>query len=71
MLLWCSKLAWKSEVSIKASNYNFFYEKDNGYLAYNSRSNALAVITKSDYDKYDKYVKFGKQIEDEQLVRSV
>lgn len=31
---------------MKASNYNFFYEKDDEYLAYNSRSNALAVITK-------------------------
>lgn len=44
---------------MKASNYNFFYEKDDEYLAYNSRSNALAVITKSDFEKYDDYVKFG------------
>lgn len=56
---------------MKASNYNFFYEKDDEYLAYNSRSNALAVITKSDFEKYDDYVKFGKQIEDEELVRSL
>lgn len=56
---------------MKASNYNFFYEKDDEYLAYNSRSNALAVITKSDFEKYDEYVKFGKQIEDEELVRSL
>lgn len=56
---------------MKASSYNFFYEKDDGYLAYNSRSNALAVITKSDFEKYDDYVKFGKQIEDEELVKSL
>ena len=37
---------------MKASNYNFFYEKDDEYLAYNSRSNALAVITKSVFEKY-------------------
>ncbi len=37
---------------MKASNYNFFIEHDDdSYLAYNSRSNSLAIIEKEKFSK--------------------
>ena len=54
---------------MKASNYNFFYQYDDeSYLAYNSRSNSLAVMTIDNYHKYEDFISTGKEIEDDELL---
>lgn len=54
---------------MKMSNYNFFVQKENNsYLAYNSRSNSLAVIKSEDYKKYSDFVMLGKEIKDTKLI---
>ncbi|WP_350343078.1 radical SAM protein [Proteinivorax tanatarense] len=59
---------------MKESSYNFFYEfqKDPSKLiAYNSRTNSLALINKKDYAELKKYVENGVQIEDAKLLKEL
>lgn len=57
---------------MKASNYNFFIEHDDdSYLAYNSRSNSLAIIEKENFRKYSDFVLIGKEIDDSNLVEKL
>lgn len=57
---------------MKASNYNFFIEHDDdSYLAYNSRSNSLAIIEKENFRKYSDFVLTGKEIDDSNLVEKL
>lgn len=48
---------------MKPSKYNFFYERPNmsgQYIAYNSFSNALAILSESEYLKYKEFEKDSK-----------
>ena len=59
---------------MKASRYNFFfpYEADDSKLiAYNSFSNALALIDKHKHDKLHQFVEAGEPINDEELVKQL
>lgn len=57
---------------MKTSKYNFFIKNDDDtYLAYNSRSNALAVIENDNYKKYVDFETNGKEIEDLELVNKL
>lgn len=50
---------------MKASNYNFFYKYDDAsYLAYNSRSNSLAILDKDEYTQYINFENKGEDIKD-------
>lgn len=56
---------------MKISKYNFFYsfEKDDRQvIAYNARTNALALLDKKKYDKFDQFRKNNIEIEDKQLI---
>lgn len=56
---------------MKVSNYNFFYEysKDkNKVIAYNSRTNALALMEKQKFEEYEDFVNNNKVINDDQFV---
>lgn len=55
---------------MKPSNYNFFIkrEKTNDYIAYNSRSNSLAIIENESFKKYTDFALLNKEIQDEKLV---
>jgi uncharacterized protein len=59
---------------MKESKYNFFYPyeaNDAKMIAYNSFSNALALMDK---DKYDKFINFrdnGATIEDDELIKQL
>ena len=57
---------WRG-TSVKKSNYNFFYEyadDSNKLIAYNSRTNALAMIEKNDYVKYESFDDNNVSIDD-------
>lgn len=59
---------------MKESKYNFFfdYSDDSSELiAYNSRTNALALIEKENYDKYKKYIEESIPIDDEKLIEEL
>lgn len=59
---------------MKASKYNFFYEfpKDMAKLiAYNARTNALALIEKENYVKYQDFVDKSIAIDDEKLIEDL
>ena len=61
----------KGEHYMKASYYNFFfpYEADeNKVIAYNSFSNALALMDKPKHDVFHRFVNDGIPIEDEEFV---
>ncbi len=50
---------------MKKSQYNIFYRNEqisNQYVAYNALTQAMAVITKDDYDSYNHYVNENKEI---------
>lgn len=56
---------------MKASKYNFFFPyepDDNKIIAYNSFSNALALMEKDKYSIFKAFVDEGKEIEDENFV---
>lgn len=57
---------------MKASKYNFFIPYENGkYIAYNSLSNAIALV---DYEKYQMYIEFEKDnvpIEDKEFINEL
>jgi|AKZA01.1.fsa_nt_gi Arylsulfatase regulator (Fe-S oxidoreductase) len=42
---------------MKVSNYNFFYPFKKDYIAYNSLTNALAIMQSEDYEEYKRYNK--------------
>lgn len=47
---------------MKISKYNFFYEykeDNNKILAYNSRTNSLALINKAKFEKLDKFINYN------------
>jgi len=59
---------------MKESKYNFFYDypKELGKLiAYNSRTNALALIEKENYEKYRNYIEKSILIDDEKLIEDL
>lgn len=57
---------------MKASKYNFFYQYDNeSYLAYNSRSNSLAILDKENYNKYCDFITLNKPIDDENFIKDL
>lgn len=59
---------------MKASHYNFFFpyeEDENKLIAYNSRSNALALIEKQKYNKFMAFCNEGEEISDNELVQSL
>lgn len=56
---------------MRESHYNFFYPykyEDGKYVAYNSRSNALALIEEDNYKKLINYRENKIPIEDKKLV---
>ncbi len=59
---------------MKASYYNFFYpyesDKDK-FIAYNSLSNALALIEKDKYEVFMEFCKHNKTIEDLDLINDL
>jgi uncharacterized protein len=59
---------------MKASYYNFFfpYEGDpDKLIAYNSRSNALALIKREKYDMFTDFCENGQEIQDKELIESL
>ena len=59
---------------MKTSKYNFFfpYEADeNKLIAYNSFSNALALMEKAQYDKFQQFADDGIHIDDEEFVEQL
>lgn len=57
---------------MKASNYNFFYKYDDAsYLAYNSRSNSLAILDKDEYTQYINFENKGEDIKDKKLIENL
>lgn len=59
---------------MKASRYNFFYEFPEDMeklIAYNSRTNALALIEKENYIKYQNFVDNSIAIDDEKLIEDL
>lgn len=58
---------------MKQSYYNHFIKLNNneGYLAYNCRSNSLAIIEEENYNKYADFVLSNKEIDDENLVEDL
>lgn len=45
-------LEWRHRM--KLSKYNFFYRVEDGVLAFNARTNALAVIEDDNFEKVQK-----------------
>ena len=61
----------RSGIHMKASKYNFFfpYESDeNKIIAYNSYSNALALMEKCKYDVFQQFVNNGVPIVDNEFI---
>ena len=59
---------------MKASHYNFFfpYEADDSkMIAYNSFSNALALMEKDQYSRFNDFVKNGIDIDDEEFIQQL
>lgn len=59
---------------MKCSKYNFYYpfENDNNQiLAYNSRTNALALLEKECYDELDKFINKSEPISDENFLNQL
>ena len=59
---------------MKASKYNFFYEFPEDMeklIAYNARTNALALIEKENYIKYQNFVDKSIAIDDEKLIEDL
>ncbi len=57
---------------MKNSRFNFFYDLDNeNKLAYNSLSNSLATISKSDYEKYSNFINDNIKITDDNLIEEL
>lgn len=59
---------------MKPSEYNFFYEfprDSNELIAYNSRTNSLALIEKEKYSKYRNFKDKHIPIDDEELVKDL
>ncbi|QNO13855.1 4Fe-4S cluster-binding domain-containing protein [Alkalicella caledoniensis] len=59
---------------MKSSDYNFFYDFPNDcskVIAYNSRSNALAIMEKEKYDIFNRFVEESIPIKDEELISSL
>lgn len=52
---------------MKKSNYNFFYEVQDGILAYNARTNAMAVVEKEKYEKLRRILS-GELCEDKEFI---
>ena len=57
-------------IKMKPSFYNFFfpYEDNNRFIAYNSRSSALALIDKDKYKIFMDFCDSGQEIEDNKLI---
>jgi len=55
---------------MKPSNYNFFlpYADTDKYIAYNSFSNALALMEKEKHDMFMAFVETGTEIDNEEFV---
>ena len=52
---------------MKVSNYNFFIKRGTGnkdYIAYNSRTNALALVSEEQFEAVKNFENTGKIIED-------
>ena len=52
---------------MKVSNYNFFIKRGTGnkdYIAYNSRTNALALVSEEQFEAVKNFENTGKMIED-------
>jgi len=59
---------------MKPSRYNFFFdfpEEPEKIVAYNSRTGALALMEKNNYDKYKNYVEKGIPIDDSKLIEDL
>lgn len=59
---------------MKESKYNFFFDipkKLEKLIAYNSRTNALALIETKDYEKYKSYIEKSISIDDEKLIEDL
>lgn len=56
---------------MKASYYNFFYpyeNDENKFIAYNSLSNALALVEKNKYEAFMNFYEQNKEIEDQNFI---
>lgn len=59
---------------MKPSRYNFFFdfpEDPEKIVAYNSRTGALALMEKKNYDKYKNYIEKGISIDDNKLIEDL
>lgn len=59
---------------MKASKYNFFYNyvtNEQQMIAYNARTNALALIDNDNYKKYINFIKYNTKINDENLLQEL
>ena len=57
----------EEEHTMKVSNYNFFIKRGTGnkdYIAYNSRTNALALVSEEQFEAVKNFENTGKMIED-------
>lgn len=55
---------------MKESNYNFFYKLDDEndkIIAYNSRTNGMALMDENQYKAFNDYIRLGVAIEDEEF----
>lgn len=52
---------------MKQSNYNFFYRLDDGLLAYNARTNAMAVVEQEKERELSRILN-GEESEDKKFV---
>lgn len=59
---------------MKQSIFNFFFPYDktpNSMIAYNTRTNALALIDESHYETLRKFIDYGEKIKDDEFVKSL
>ncbi|ACB86003.1 radical SAM/SPASM domain-containing protein [Natranaerobius thermophilus] len=59
---------------MQASKYNFFFDSPDNtdeLIAYNARTNALAIMDTKEYEKYKNYVENGLQIDDTELYKTL
>ncbi len=59
---------------MKASRYNFFYdfyEDPEKLIAYNARTNSLALIEKENFNKYKNFIDNSVPIDDEKLIEDL
>lgn len=59
---------------MKESKYNFFFDipkKPEKLIAYNSKTNALALIERKDYEKYKNYIEKFVPIDDKKLIEDL